>query len=71
MTTKLVEPVLRYLLDAGDVNLMGSCFLVMYQLCLGEDSYQYLVDEYHISGVITGFETAELLYGIYKCIDLL
>ncbi|WP_243449858.1 hypothetical protein [Neobacillus terrae] len=39
-------------------------------IVLGEDSYQYLVDEYNISGVITGFETAELLSGIYKLIDL-
>lgn len=45
--------------------LPGQVFIV-----LGEDSYQYLVDKYKISGVITGFETAELLSGIYKAIDL-
>jgi hydrogenase expression/formation protein HypD len=71
MTTKLVEPVLRYLLDAGEVNLDGFLLPGHVSIVLGEDSYQYLVDTYNISGVITGFETAELLSGIYKAIDLL
>lgn len=70
MTTKLVEPVLRYLLDAGEVNLDGFLLPGHVSIVLGEDSYKYLVDEYYISGVITGFETAELLSGIYKSIDL-
>jgi hydrogenase expression/formation protein HypD len=70
MTTKLVEPVLRYLLEAGEVNLDGFLLPGHVSIVLGEDSYQYLVDEYSISGVITGFEPAELLSGIYKLIDL-
>ncbi|WHY84334.1 hydrogenase formation protein HypD [Neobacillus novalis] len=70
MTTKLVEPVLRFLLDAGEVNLDGFLLPGHVSIVLGEESYQYLVDEYQISGVITGFETAELLSGIYKSIEL-
>lgn len=70
MTTKLVEPVLRYLLEAGEVNLDGFLLPGHVSIVLGEDSYQYLVDEYNVSGVITGFEPAELLSGIYKLIDL-
>lgn len=70
MTTKLVEPVLRYLLDAGEVNLDGFLLPGHVSIVLGEESYQYLVEKYNISGVITGFETAELLSGIYKAIDL-
>jgi hydrogenase expression/formation protein HypD len=70
MATKLVEPVLRYLLDCGDVQLDGFLLPGHVSIVLGEDSYRYLVDEYQISGVITGFETAELLSGIYKLIDL-
>ncbi|SDL91295.1 hydrogenase formation protein HypD [Bacillus sp. OK048] len=70
MTTKLVEPALRFLLNAGEVNLDGFLLPGHVSIVLGEDSYQYLVDEYSISGVITGFETAELLSGIYKGIEL-
>lgn len=70
MTTKLVEPVLRYLLEAGDVKLDGFMLPGHVSIVLGEDAYQFLVKEYHISGVIMGFETAELLSGIHKLIDL-
>ncbi|WP_040208559.1 hydrogenase formation protein HypD [Neobacillus jeddahensis] len=71
MTTKLVEPVLRFLLDAGEVNLDGFLLPGHVSIVLGEDAYQYLVDDYHISGVIAGFETAELLSSIYKLLDLI
>jgi hydrogenase expression/formation protein HypD len=70
METKLVEPALRFLLESGDVHLDGFLLPGHVSIVLGEDSYHYLVDEYHISGVITGFETADLLTGIYKLIDL-
>ncbi|XJZ25866.1 hydrogenase formation protein HypD [Bacillota bacterium Lsc_1132] len=70
MATKLVEPVLRYLLETGGVNLDGFMLPGHVSIVLGEDSYRFLADEYHISGVIMGFETAELLSGIYKLIDL-
>lgn len=71
MTTKLVEPILRYLLDTKEVNLDGFLLPGHVSIVLGKDSYQYLVDEYQISGVITGFEPAEMLSGLYKIIDLL
>jgi hydrogenase expression/formation protein HypD len=70
MTTKLVEPVIRFLLDDGEVNLDGFLLPGHVSIVLGEESYKYLVEEYQISGVITGFETAELLNGIYKSIEL-
>lgn len=70
MTTKLVEPALRYLLKEGEVKLDGFLLPGHVSIVLGENSYNYLVEEYNTSGVITGFETAELLTGIYKLIDL-
>jgi hydrogenase expression/formation protein HypD len=70
MTTKLVEPILRSLLDAGDVALDGFLLPGHVSIVLGENSYQYLTREYNISGVISGFEPAQILSGIYKLIDL-
>lgn len=63
-------PVLRYLLDSGDVNLDGFLLPGHVSIVLGENSYRYLVDEYQIAGVIAGFETAELLSSLYKLIDM-
>lgn len=70
MTTKLVEPILRSLLDAGEVRLDGFLLPGHVSIVLGEDSYQFLAQEYNVSGVISGFEPAELLSGIYKLIQL-
>lgn len=70
MTTKLVEPILRYLLDSEEVHLDGFLLPGHVSIVLGEEAYSFLPNEYNISGVISGFETAELLSGIYKLIDL-
>lgn len=70
MSTKLVEPILRHLLHLGELQLDGFLLPGHVSIVLGEDSYQYLPEEFNISGVISGFEPAELLSGIYKLIDL-
>lgn len=69
MTTKLVEPILRYLLNMKEVQLDGFMLPGHVAIVLGSDSFQYLADEYQTPGVITGFEPAEMLSGLYKIID--
>lgn len=71
MTTKLVEPVLRALLDSGEVKLDGFLLPGHVSVVLGSQSYNFLVKEYNLSGVITGFEPVQLLSGIYKLLQLL
>lgn len=70
MTTKLVEPVLRTLLDSGEVKLDGFLLPGNVSVVLGKESYDFLAEEYDMSGVITGFEPVELLSGIYKLLQL-
>lgn len=70
MTTKLVEPVLRALLSSGEVKLDGFLLPGHVSVVLGKQSYQYLTDEFDISGAITGFEPVQLLSGIYKLLHL-
>lgn len=71
MSTKLVEPVLRVLLNTKEVNLDG--FLLPGHVCVvtGKNSFDFLAEDYLISGVITGFEPIELLRGIYKLLQQL
>lgn len=71
MTTKLVEPILRTLLESKEVNIDGFILPGHVSIVLGKNSYRYLVDDYQIPGVITGFEPVELLAGIYKLIGQL
>lgn len=71
MTTKLVEPVLRVLLDSGQVKIDGFLLPGHVSVVLGKQSYNFLVREYDISGVITGFEPVQMLSGIYILLQLL
>ena len=71
MTTKLVEPVLRELLESGDVKLDAFLLPGHVAVVIGKRSFDFLAEEYAISGVITGFEPVELLSGIYKLLQLL
>ena len=61
MTTKLVEPVLRVLLDSGEVKLDGFLLPGHVSVVLGSRAIIFLVEEYNLSGVITGFEPVQLL----------
>ncbi|MBT2681705.1 hydrogenase formation protein HypD [Bacillus sp. ISL-35] len=71
MTTKLVEPVMRALLESGEVKLDGFILPGHVSVVLGKKSFDFLVEDYQISGVITGFEPVQLLSGIYKMLELL
>ncbi|MFS0784715.1 hydrogenase formation protein HypD [Bacillus sp. 1P06AnD] len=70
MSAKLVEPILRYLLELGEIDLDGFLLPGHVAIVLGEEGFTFLKDEYSVSGVIAGFEPAELLSSIYKLLDL-
>lgn len=70
MTTKLIEPVLKALLDSGEVKLDGFILPGHVSVVLGKQAYDFLAEDYRISGVITGFEPVQLLSGIYKLLRL-
>ncbi|EST11563.1 hydrogenase formation protein HypD [Sporolactobacillus laevolacticus] len=69
-TTKLVQPVLRTLLSVKKVKIHGFLLPGHVSIVLGEQAYQFLADEFHMPGVITGFETVEMLSGIYKLLQM-
>ncbi|WP_035185945.1 hydrogenase formation protein HypD [Alteribacter aurantiacus] len=71
MTTKLVEPAIRALLDAGEVKLDGFLLPGHVSVVMGEEKYGFLPKEYGMSGVISGFEPVQLLSGMYKLMALL
>ncbi|PYZ97482.1 hydrogenase formation protein HypD [Alteribacter lacisalsi] len=71
MTTKLVEPVLRTLLDSGEAEVDGFLLPGHVSVVSGEKSYRFLTAEYGLPGVITGFEPVQLLSGTYKLVRML
>jgi len=63
-----VPPAIEMILSQPDNQIDG--FLAAGHVCAitGYESYYRLAANYHKPMVVTGFEPADLLYGIYKCI---
>nr|WP_275587766.1 hydrogenase formation protein HypD [Sporolactobacillus spathodeae] len=70
-TTKLVQPVLRTLLTEKHVKINGFLLPGHVSIVLGQHAYQFLVDEFQMPGVISGFETVEMLSAIYQLVKML
>lgn len=69
-TTKLVQPVLRTLLTVKKVKINGFLLPGHVSIVLGEAPYRFLVDEFRMPGVITGFEPVEMLSAIYLLLKM-
>lgn len=71
ITTKLIEPILRTLLDSKKVNIDGFLLPGHVSIVVGKNSYDFLVDEYNVPGVISGFESVEMISGLYLLVEML
>ena len=63
---KLVEPVLRELIQMEDFDIDGFLCPGHVAAILGEDGFSFLADEYKIPSVICGFEASDIITSIYK-----
>lgn len=61
---KLVPPALRALIDSGEVKLDGFILPGHVSVVIGLKAYQFLVDEYQMPGVVSGFEPLDILQTI-------
>ncbi len=71
VTTKLIEPVMRTLLDTKEVDIDAFLLPGHVAIVLGEQSFHYLVEEYNVPGVVAGFEPVELLTAVYQLLHML
>ena len=63
---KLVPPALRALLADPLVAVDGFILPGHVSVITGLAGYQFLVDEYHMPGVVTGFEPIQILRSLYR-----
>lgn len=66
---KWVEPVLRMIINSQDFDIDGFLCPGHVAVILGEEGFEFLVDEYKIPSVIAGFDPGDLLTAIYELID--
>ena len=64
---KLCPPIMRALLDMGEVRLSGIVCPGHVSSVIGSYPYQFIPDDYNIACVVSGFEPLDILL----CIDML
>lgn len=71
MSHFLVPPAMQSLLEAEHNRVQG--FLAPGHVCAvtGTAAYEQLAQQYHVPIVITGFEPADILLGILRCVEQL
>jgi len=65
---KIVEPVMRVLLEDKDLKINGFIIPGHVAVIIGENGFKFL-EEYNCSGVITGFSLEEIVDGIFMLIN--
>ena len=67
---KLVVPAIRALLDGGQVNLDGFLCPGHVSVVIGAEAYRPIVERYHQSCVIAGFEAAQMAEALVRLTEL-
>jgi len=65
---KLIPPAMEYLLNSGEINIHGFLAPGHVSVITGAAGFKHIVDKYKIPCVITGFEPADILEGIYMLV---
>ena len=63
---KRTDAALRALIASEDFNVRGFLCPGHVATIVGEAGFRFLAEEYHIPGVIGGFETGDLLAAVYR-----
>lgn len=65
---KTVEPALRALIAEEGFNVQGFICPGHVATIIGENGFRFLAEEFHIPGVISGFEADDILVAIYRLV---
>lgn len=65
---KVVPPALRALIESGEVEINGLILPGHVSAIIGSAPYQFIVDEYKVPCVISGFEPLDVLQTIYMLV---
>lgn len=64
---KLVEPVMKVLLEDKELNIQGFLLPGHVSVILGEEGFKFL-NNYECSGIIAGFEMKEIVDALYEIV---
>lgn len=68
---KKTEPALRTLIEADDFSVDGFLCPGHVAAIIGSESFLFLPKEYHLPGIVSGFEAGDLLYSILQLTEMI
>ena len=68
---KLVPPALKMLLSDSEVKVNGFILPGHVAVIIGSNAFKFLATNYHISGIVTGFEPLEILRSILRLLIMI
>ncbi len=66
---KVCPPIMKAILDLGEVNLDGIICPGHVSAIIGSRPYQFLPDDYHIACAISGFEPVDILLAVDSLVE--
>ncbi|MFH1169856.1 MAG: hydrogenase formation protein HypD [Chloroflexota bacterium] len=66
---KVCPPIMKTLLDLGEVRLSGIICPGHVSAVIGSQPYQFIPDDYHIACAVSGFEPLDMLLSIAMLVD--
>ncbi len=68
---KLIPPAMKALVDNKRIGINGFICPAHVSTIIGLEPYQFLVDDYHLSCVVAGFEPLDILQGILMLVQMI
>jgi hydrogenase expression/formation protein HypD len=66
---KVCPPIMKAILDLGEVRLNGIICPGHVSAIIGSHPYQFLADDYHIASAISGFEPVDILLAVDSLVE--
>jgi hydrogenase expression/formation protein HypD len=66
---KVCPPIMKAILDLGEVNINGIICPGHVSAVIGSRPYQFLADDYHIACAVSGFEPADILLAVDRLVE--
>lgn len=66
---KVIPPAMKVLLDDKTARVDGFLLPGHVSIILGTEPYEFIAQDYHLSGVIAGFEPLDILEAVYMLLE--
>jgi hydrogenase expression/formation protein HypD len=66
---KLCPPIMKAILDRGEVKINGIIYPGHVSAIIGSKPYQFIAEDYHIAGAVAGFEPVDILLAVDRLVE--